>query len=239
MKRFPIFLLVLTLGLVSNFTHAQTADDYNSNSATQPADDNASAVTETVQTTTTSTQTASTSAVDNTKMAMRKLWEDHIVWTRNYIISAIAGLKDIDAVTTRLLKNQDDIGDAIKPYYGDDAGNKLAKLLREHILIATKVVKAAKAGNKAALDKTQKEWSANADAIATFLSDANSNWSKTDLLSALQMHLDLTTQEASARLHKDWQDDIKAYDTNHDHMLMFSDDLVGGIAKQFPDKFSG
>lgn len=78
------------------------------------------------------------------KMAMRKLWEAHITFTRNYIISALADLPDGDAVAKRLLKNQDDIGDAIKPCYGDDAGKKLSALLRDHILIATEVIPAAK-----------------------------------------------------------------------------------------------
>jgi len=85
------------------------------------------------------------------RLAMRKLWEDHITYTRNYIISALAGLPDTDAVAQRLLKNQDEIGDAIKPYYGGDAGGRLSALLRDHIMIATEVVKAAKANNTAEL----------------------------------------------------------------------------------------
>src|SRR5215468_10433919 len=89
------------------------------------------------------------------KMAMRKLWEEHITYTRNFIISALAGLPDTDAVAQRLLKNQDDIGDAIKPFYGDDAGKKLSTLLRDHILIAADVVKAAKADNKQLLTDLQ------------------------------------------------------------------------------------
>src|SRR4051812_39140041 len=56
-----------------------------------------------------------------TRMAMRKLWEDHITYTRNYIISALGGLPDADAIAQRLLANQADIGNAIKPYYGDAA----------------------------------------------------------------------------------------------------------------------
>jgi len=81
------------------------------------------------------------------RLAMRKLWEEHIVYTRNYIISALADLEDAGAIAQRLLSNQDDIGNAIKTYYGDEAGNKLAALLRDHISIATEVVKAAKMGN--------------------------------------------------------------------------------------------
>ncbi|WP_292533995.1 hypothetical protein [Methylocystis sp.] len=82
---------------------------------------------------------AKTDAATAVKMAMRKLWEDHITYTRGYIVSALADLPDTNAVATRLLKNQDDIGDAIKPYYGENAGKKLSTLLRDHILIATEV----------------------------------------------------------------------------------------------------
>jgi hypothetical protein len=170
------------------------------------------------------------------KMAVRKLWEDHITYTRNYIISALADLPDSDAVAGRLLKNQDDIGDAIKPYYGEDAGKKLAALLRDHILIATEVVKAAKT-NKSQLADAQKKWSDNGKELAAFLSSANPNWSKKDLEEMLQKHLDLTTGEVVGRLNKNWVADIKAYDDGHVHMLMFADALTDGIAKQFPDKF--
>jgi hypothetical protein len=180
--------------------------------------------------------TKATSAAD-VKMAMRKLWEDHITYTRNYIISALAGLPDADAVAKRLLKNQDDIGDAIKPYYGEDAGKKLSALLRDHILIATEVVKAAKAGNQQQLADAQKKWSANGRDIAAFLSGANPNWGKSDLEAMLQKHLDLTTGDVVGRLKKDWDADVKSYDEGHVHMLMFADVLTDGIAKQFPAKF--
>lgn len=171
------------------------------------------------------------------RSAMRKLWEDHISYTRNYIISALADLPDGDAVAQRLLKNQDDIGDAIKPYYGEDAGKKLSALLRDHILIATEVVKAAKASNQTQLADAQKKWSANGRDIAAFLSGANPNWPKGDLEAMLQKHLDLTTGEVVGRLKKDWNADIKSYDEGHAHMLMFADVLTDGIAKQFPAKF--
>lgn len=177
-----------------------------------------------------------TPAVDM-RMAMRKLWEEHIVYTRNYIISELADLPDKDAVAQRLLRNQDDIGNAIKPYYGDAAGTKLSALLRDHILVATEVVKAAKAGDQMKLADAQKKWTANGNEIAAFLSDANPNWSRKSLEEMLQKHLDLTTGEVVGRLNQDWNADIKAYDDGHTHMLMFADTLTDGIAKQFPAKF--
>lgn len=169
--------------------------------------------------------------------AMRKLWEDHITYTRNYIISALADLPDTDAVAARLLKNQDDIGDAIKPYYGEAAGMKLTALLRDHIMIATEVVKAAKTGDQSALTAAQAKWSANGKDIAAFLSGANPNWRKADLEAMLQKHLDLTSGEVAGRLGKDWAADIRSYDAGHAHMLMFADALTDGITKQFPAKF--
>lgn len=172
------------------------------------------------------------------KMEMRKLWEDHITYTRNYIISALADLPDGDAVATRLLKNQDDIGDAIKPYYGDAAGKKLSVLLRDHILIATEVVKAAKTNGKDQLIEAQKKWSANGKDIAAFLSTANPHWPQKDLEDMLQKHLELTTEEVVGRLTKNWEADIESYDDGHAHMLMFADMLANGIVKQFPDKFN-
>lgn len=137
------------------------------------------------------------------------------------------------------IKNQDDIGDAIKPYYGEDAGKKLSGLLRDHIMIATEVVKAAKAGNNEELDKASKKWNANGDEIAIFLSGANPNWAKKDMTDMLYKHLELTTGEVVSRLKKDWAADIDYYDKGHAHMLMFADMLTDGIIKQFPDKFKG
>lgn len=181
--------------------------------------------------------TAAMVSAADTRMAMRKLWEDHITWTRVYIIAALAGLPDKNEAAARLLKNQEDIGAAIVPFYGQAAGRKLTALLKEHIGIATEVVAAAKAGNASEVAAQQRRWSANADDIAAFLSSANPNWRRTALRAMLQRHLDLTSEEVVSRLRGDWAADIRAYDTNHTHMLMFSDALVDGIRRQFPRRF--
>jgi hypothetical protein len=75
---------------------------------------------------------------------MRDLWSDHIVYTRSFIVSSTAGLGDTTEVLQRLLRNQDEIGEAIKPYYGEAAGSQLASLLRNHIQLAGKALVAAK-----------------------------------------------------------------------------------------------
>ncbi|MGN0027290.1 MAG: glycosyltransferase, partial [Clostridium sp.] len=117
----------------------------------------------------------------NLIMDERQLWIDHVSWTRNFIVSDIASLEDKNIVLERLLKNQDDIGNSIKPYYGEDAGDKLAVLLREHIELAGEVLEAAKTKDSKALEKNNKLWYENADEIADFLSKANPNYSNNEL----------------------------------------------------------
>lgn len=173
----------------------------------------------------------------NMKMSMRKLWEEHIMYTRNYIISSLAGLEDVDKVEERLLRNPDDIGWAIKPYYGDAAGDTLASLLRNHMYWTAQVVTASKAGDQTRLTRAQSSWVANRHAMAIFLSRTNPNLSQENLETMLQNHLNLTTAEVVARLNKDWRADIRAYDEGHANILMFADALTTGIAKQFPGKF--
>ena len=169
--------------------------------------------------------------------AMRQLWEEHIVYTRGFIVSSLAGLEDSGKAAERLLRNQDDIGNAIKPVYGEEAGKKLSALLRDHILIAADIVAAAKKGDNEGVAAGQKRWTANADDITVFLSGANPNWPAKDLRNMLYLHLAYTTNEVVSRLKKDWTADIEAYDKGHEHMLMFADMLTDGIVKQFPEKF--
>lgn len=168
---------------------------------------------------------------------LRKLWIDHTIWTRSYIVSALAGLKDQDLVLKRLLQNQKDLGNAIKPYYGEKAGNKLASLLTDHILIAGKLVDAVKTGNQANAKKYNAEWYKNADDIARFLSSANPNWTESGLKDLLYTHLKILTDQVITRQQQNWEADIKAYDLGEDHIIKMADTFTEGIVKQFPNQF--
>lgn len=171
------------------------------------------------------------------RVDMQKVWIDHTIWTRSYIVSAMSNRPDQKDVLDRLLRNQQDIGNVIKPYYGEAAGNKLADLLREHILIAGKIVEAAKAGKQADVKKLEGDWHRNADDIAKFLSAANPNWPFKRLQDMLYTHLQLITEIVLDCLKGDWKADIAATDKNEVHMIRFADILTEGIVKQFPGKF--
>jgi hypothetical protein len=169
---------------------------------------------------------------------MRKLWEDHVTWTRLAIISLTSGTPDTEATVDRLLKNQADIGDAIKPFYGDKAGKRLTSLLRDHILIAADLIAAAKGGDQAEVAEQQARWTANANEIAGFLASANpGSWPLEEMKAMLHDHLRLTTDEVLARLQADWDADVAAYDAIHLQALGMADMLSEGIVKQFPSRF--
>jgi hypothetical protein len=169
---------------------------------------------------------------------MRRLWEDHITWTRLAIVSLTTSSPDTEATVGRLLQNQTDIGNAVKPFYGRKAGNELTKQLRSHILIAAEVIAAAKAGDSAKLADAQARWAKNGDDIAAVLASVNPRYWKLGAMKAeLRMHLKLTTDEAVARLQGNWNADVAAYEKVHTHMLHFSDLLSDGLMKQFPRRF--
>jgi hypothetical protein len=185
---------------------------------------------------------ARTSGVSEQRAAlhdhMRRLWEDHITWTRLFIVSVSADLPDTPATTRRLLRNQEDIGDAIRPFYGRAAGERLTSLLKEHITGAAALLTAAKAGDQSAVERHSSAWYRNARQIADFLSTANpEHWPRGEMRSMMRDHLDLTLKEAVAHLEHRHRADIRTYDKVHRQILAMADMLSDGIAAQFPRRF--
>jgi hypothetical protein len=176
-------------------------------------------------------------AAEPTRLALRKLWSDHVIWTREYIVAAVAGTPDADAAAGRLLKNQEHIGAAIVPYYGQGAADKLTELLKAHIMIAVDLVAAAKSGDTTAFATHDARWTTNIDEIAGFLASANPNWPQKDVFDLLALHLKLTKDEAVARLTGDWAADVKAFDDIFTEIMVLADALNDGLVAQFPERF--
>jgi hypothetical protein len=176
-------------------------------------------------------------ASEPVRLALRKLWSDHVIWTRDYIVAAVADAPDASSAAGRLLRNQEDIGAAIVPYYGQAAGSRLTELLKQHILIAVDLIAAAKTDDQAAFAEQDAAWTANIREIAAFLSSANPNWPEAAVVDLLALHLQLTKGEVVARLKGDWDADVKAFDDIFTEILVVADTLNDGLAAQFPDRF--
>jgi hypothetical protein len=184
-----------------------------------------------------SANAAKLSAVDY-QNNMRQLWDDHITYTRLYIESVAGNLPDKDITAQRLLENQTEIANAIRPFLGDAAGDKLESLLKEHIMGAATVLDEARSGDKAKLKVAKADWYSNANDIAVFISSADPKvWPLRDMKRMMKEHLDQTLEEASAYLNGDYSTGIADFDKAKEHMLMFADTLSTGIVTDFPKKF--
>ena len=169
---------------------------------------------------------------------MRKLWEDHVTWTRLAIVSFAEGSRGFDATARRLLRNQRDIGNAIKPFYGKAAGNRLTGLLDEHITTAVELLQAARAGDQAKVTAASRRWYANSNHIADFLAAANPRfWPRHAMRSAMRTHLDQTLAEAQHELTGHYAASVADYNAVHAHILEMADTLSNGILRSFPGHF--
>jgi hypothetical protein len=177
-------------------------------------------------------------AISSLRAAMRRLWADHVIWTRQYIVAAVGDTADAQAAAGRLLKNQEDIGNAVVPFYGEEAGAGLTELLKQHIMIAVELIDAAKAGDEAKFSGQDAAWDANAKEIASFLSGANPHWPEGDVYDLLNLHLSLTKGEVVARLEQNWDADVTAFDEIFTEIMTVSDALSDGLVKQFPEEFA-
>jgi hypothetical protein len=181
----------------------------------------------------------STVSATQFRLGMDKLWQEHVAWTRLAIVGFAAGLPNLPSTEARLLRNQVDIGNAIKPYYGAAAGTELTSLLKTHIVQAVAVLKAAKAGDKPSLNAALKAWHDNAHQIAAFLSKANpQQWPLHATTMMMNDHLELTTKEAVDELGGHWAASVRDYDRIEKEILMMSHTLSDGIIKQFPSRFA-
>jgi len=170
---------------------------------------------------------------------MRKLWEDHITWTRNVILNIIDDLPGTNQAVARLLQNQADIGNAFAVFYGQTVGDSITSLLTTHITTAADLLVALKTGDSAAIAAANAIWYENGEDIVAYFVSINSHYDEAELDEMMDMHLDLTADEAVARLHQDYDADVTAYDAVHAEALEMSDFLVNGITRQFPHLFKG
>jgi len=164
---------------------------------------------------------------------MRKLWEQHSLWTRSTIISIVDELPDLPMVRARLLRNPTDFANALRPFYGRDRANRFEQLLRDHLVIAGQLVVNSKAGNMQAAAEDSRRWYDNADEIAAFLASINPYWTRQEWQAMLYEHLRLVAAEAAYRLDGQYQAGIMNYDAIEDQALRMADEMAEGIIQQF------
>lgn len=171
-------------------------------------------------------------------MAMnRLLWMEHVNWTRMTIISIVFQLPDLPFVQQRLLQNATDLGNCLRPFYGDQIADAYAKLIQDHLVIAAELVTAAVKGDTHTVDAKEKEWYKNADDIVLFLSNINPYLNKDALQKMFYKHLELTKNEAVTMIQKNYKADVEIFDEIEAEALAMSDMIASAIVLQFFYRF--
>lgn len=170
------------------------------------------------------------------RKSVRKLWAEHMIWTRAYIVASIAATPDAGEVGGRLLRNQMEIGALFVPYYGPETGAKVGALLKEDVFLAASVVAAGKNRDAAKLKLAEKRWHDNAQEMAMLLSASNPNWSKDAFIATFENLMTLTYRQATARTGKKWAEDIQTFDELYVQGMALADEIADGIIKQYPEK---
>lgn len=173
----------------------------------------------------------------NFRIEERKMWSDYSRYLREYVLSVANETEDESLILEKLIQNQEKIALSLKPYYGNYNSNKLSELLKEQIYITSKILHETKNNNNKDVEQINKLKNENSEKIARFLYGINELW-KIDLLEEiLNKHLNLVCNQINSRINGQWERDIKAYDDDYDHIIMFSDLISDGIIKEFPNKF--
>lgn len=168
---------------------------------------------------------------------MRRLFMDHINWTRLYLVAEMEDSNVREATADRLIQNQHDLGNAMKDFYGKEAGDKLTALLKKHVFAAMEFIKSVKAQDWESQEDATNRWNSSADEIAAWFSNANPRWTLTEMKSMWHTHVNLTIHEVTAHMKQHWHEDIAAYDQVQEQILTMADLLSDGIIQQFPDRF--
>lgn len=181
---------------------------------------------------------ASADKVTATREVLRDLWADHIFWVRNVVMAASAkNAAERKSAEDAVVANAKQIAGAIEPYYGKAASDQLFTLLAGHWGAIKAYLDATNASDQAGMTKALKDLNDNAVAIATFLSGANPNLPKDTLVSLLSTHGAHHVAQIQAIHNGQFDQEAINWGVMRTHMNTIADALVGGIAKQFPDKF--
>jgi hypothetical protein len=174
-----------------------------------------------------------------TAQALRDLWLGHVFWVRDVVQHTLSGnTAAAKAAEDQAVANAKAIAGAIEPFYGKPASEKLFGLLAGHYGAVKEYLEASKAGSKPKQDAATGKLVANANEIAAFLAGANPNLPEETLKGLLAAHGGHHLTQIQQLQSKQYAQEAATWEAMKNHMYVIADALAGGLAKQFPEKFS-
>ncbi|WP_203249205.1 hypothetical protein [Sporosarcina beigongshangi] len=171
------------------------------------------------------------------RSTMRRLWGEHITWTRATVSSLVFSLPDVSFVMARLLRSAMDLGGTLRPFYGEEVAKRYSQLLTRYITLVGDFINATLVGNVEKAEVIEKNWFRNGTEITLFLSNINPYLTAVEFQEMFDEQLMLIKQGMMSMLGKDLKASVDLFDLMEIGALEMADMLSNAIIKQFPYKF--
>lgn len=172
------------------------------------------------------------------RVALNNLEGSHVDLATAATRAGFDGDPSFQAAAGALSHNTDELSAAVASVYGEEAGAKFKEIWASHIGFFVDYTVAAKAGDKAGMDKAVQNLNGYVEAISTFFSNANPNLPKEAVAQLVTEHVGLLKEAVDRHGAGDFAGSYDAQHRAHDQITnKIADTLAGAIVKQSPDKF--
>lgn len=166
------------------------------------------------------------------------LWTQHAAWTRTLLVETLADTSSTPQVKVRLRDAHADLGDALRPFFGDEAAVALTDLLAAESGALIDVLDARRSGDADAAAEAEAHWRARTDELAALFAEQSSAWSGETFARTLELRVDATLEQIDARLAGDWARDWSAFERLQLLQRSLADEITSGLAANFPERIS-
>jgi len=137
--------------------------------------------------------------------------------------------KTTSVFLNRLLMNQKDIGDQLKPIIGVEKGTRITEVLISHIKLAGDVIKAARNRDDDLNNKIDLLF-INSDLVAETLTSLNSEVLPFDITQDMfHVHNQFVIDMTISRITMDFLKEQQLYDAYYNELLMLSDSIFNAL----------
>ncbi len=173
----------------------------------------------------------------NLRVVLNSIEKEHVALASAATRAGFDGSPMFDAAGKATFQNSQELSDAVASVYGAEAGVKFKEIFDSHITFFVDYTVAAKAGDKAGMEKAVTNLNGYVEAISAFLSGANPNLPKDVVAQLFTEHVGLLKGAVDAHGAANYAESYAKQKEATTQIGTIADALAGAIVKQNPDKF--
>ena len=164
---------------------------------------------------------------------IRRSWVNTAGWIRNYILSRIFGILELDTVVQHIYQIINETSTFYTQYYGEEVGNHIRTIYQNYFRDVGSMIEAYQSGNMKAIEQARASMYEDADKLAALLSSINRYWDYSTLQALLYVILENTENQITGFFTGDYEKEVTAYERYVEQIYNISDELTYGMLRQF------